>query len=67
MSHAISHVAFPYFVHQLADGNSVSEAAISSMPTVRAFDAAKTEMKEFETFMKRYLDLNFKAAAAYSG
>lgn len=36
---------------KLAEGNSVSEAAISSMPTVRAFDAAPTEYKEFETYM----------------
>ena len=52
---------------KLADGNSVSEAAISSMPTVRAFDAAPTEFKEFEEHMKKYLRLNMKAAFAYSG
>jgi ABC-type multidrug transport system fused ATPase/permease subunit len=52
---------------QLADGNSVSEAAISSMPTVRAFDAAPTEFKEFEACMEKYLSLNMKAAVAYSG
>lgn len=52
---------------QLASGNSVSEAAISSMPTVRAFDAALTEFKEFEESMQKYLLLNMKAAVAYSG
>ena len=52
---------------QLADGNSVSEAAISSMPTVRAFDAAPTEFKEFEACMEQYLSLNMKSAVAYSG
>jgi ATP-binding cassette subfamily B (MDR/TAP) protein 9 len=52
---------------QLADGNSVSEATISSMPTVRAFDAATTEFKEFEKCMEEYLSLNMKAAVAYSG
>ncbi len=36
---------------KLAEGNSVSEAAISSMPTVRAFDAAPTEYKEFKGYM----------------
>ncbi|KAL3944004.1 MAG: hypothetical protein SGBAC_001914 [Bacillariaceae sp.] len=49
------------------DGNSLSEAAISSMPTVRAFDAATTEFKEFEECMQNYLDLNMKSAIAYSG
>jgi ABC-type multidrug transport system fused ATPase/permease subunit len=38
---------------KLAEGNSISEAAISSMPTVRAFDAAPTEYKEFEGFMDK--------------
>ena len=36
---------------KLAEGNSVSEAAISSMPTVRAFDAGLTEYKEFKKHM----------------
>jgi ABC-type multidrug transport system fused ATPase/permease subunit len=36
---------------KLADGNSISEAAISSMSTVRAFDAAPTEYREFEKYM----------------
>jgi hypothetical protein len=36
---------------KLAEGNSVSEAAISSMPTIRAFDAAPTEYKEFKRCM----------------
>jgi ATP-binding cassette subfamily B (MDR/TAP) protein 9 len=52
---------------QLADGNSVSEAAISSMPTVRAFDAGLTEYKEFQECMEQYLSLNMKQAIAYSG
>eukprot|EP00535_Pseudo-nitzschia_heimii_P000051 CAMPEP_0197181692 /NCGR_PEP_ID=MMETSP1423-20130617/5899_1 /TAXON_ID=476441 /ORGANISM="Pseudo-nitzschia heimii, Strain UNC1101" /LENGTH=897 /DNA_ID=CAMNT_0042631989 /DNA_START=38 /DNA_END=2731 /DNA_ORIENTATION=- len=52
---------------KLAEGNSVSEAAISSMPTVRAFDAAPTEYKEFKGYMDEYLDLTFKSAVAYSG
>lgn len=38
---------------KLAEGNSVSEAAISSMPTVRAFDAAPTEFKEFQESMDK--------------
>lgn len=37
---------------KLAEGNSVSEAALSSMPTVRAFDAAPTEYKEFKGYME---------------
>jgi len=52
---------------KLASGNSVSEAAISSMSTVRAFDAAPTEFKEFEESMQKYLSLNIKSAIAYSG
>ncbi len=52
---------------KLANGNSVSEAAISSMPTVRAFDAAPTELKEFEECMQKYLSLTMKASFAYSG
>lgn len=36
---------------KLAEGNSVSEAALSSMPTVRAFDAGPTEYKEFKGYM----------------
>ena len=53
--------------HIIADGNSVSEAAISSMPTVRAFDASTTEYKEFKECMEKYLSLNIKSAIAYSG
>eukprot|EP00536_Pseudo-nitzschia_multiseries_P002283 jgi/Psemu1/183192/e_gw1.30.251.1 len=52
---------------KLAEGNSVSEAALSSMPTVRAFDAAPTEYKEFAGYMDRYLELTFKQAVAYCG
>lgn len=51
---------------QLADGNSISEAAIGSMPTVRAFDASEAELREFEKFMQQYLDLNFRAGCAYA-
>mmetsp|Transcript_28043 Transcript_28043/g.46405 ORF Transcript_28043/g.46405 Transcript_28043/m.46405 type:complete len:924 (+) Transcript_28043:169-2940(+) len=52
---------------KLAEGNSVSEAAISSMSTVRAFDASSTEYKEFEQYMNKYLALTVKSAIAYSG
>mmetsp|Transcript_35132 Transcript_35132/g.38043 ORF Transcript_35132/g.38043 Transcript_35132/m.38043 type:complete len:947 (+) Transcript_35132:88-2928(+) len=52
---------------KLAEGNSVSEAALSSMPTVRAFDAGPTEYKEFKGYMDEYLALNMKSAIAYSG
>jgi ABC-type multidrug transport system fused ATPase/permease subunit len=52
---------------QLADGNSVSEAAIGSMPTVRAFGAEGNELKEFETCMKSYLSMNLRASIAYFG
>lgn len=52
---------------KLADGNSVSEAAIGSMATVRAFDAAASELKEFECKMQEYLDLNLRSAVAYLG
>ena len=52
---------------KLADGNSVSEAVLSSMATVRAFDAAENEMKEFEKCMQKYLDLNMRSAVAYCG
>jgi ABC-type multidrug transport system fused ATPase/permease subunit len=52
---------------KLADGNSVSEAAIGSMSTVRAFDAAESELKEFENCMRQYLSLNTRSAIAYLG
>jgi hypothetical protein len=52
---------------KLADGNAVSEAAISSMPTVRAFDAGTTEYKEFQECMQAYLSLNVKSSIAYCG
>lgn len=51
----------------LADGNSVSESAFGAMPTVRSFDAAESELKEFEDCMKKYLAFNNKAAVAYCG
>jgi ATP-binding cassette, subfamily B (MDR/TAP), member 9 len=52
---------------KLADGNSVSEAALGSMATVRAFDAAEHELKGFESAMSKYLHLTNKAAIAYYG
>lgn len=52
---------------KLADGNSISEAAIGSMPTVKAFDAAEGELREFEGCMREYLHLNLRAATAYLG
>ena len=52
---------------KLADGNSVCEAALGSMPTVRVFDAAESELSEFEEYMKKYLHLNTRAAIAYCG
>jgi ATP-binding cassette, subfamily B (MDR/TAP), member 9 len=52
---------------KLADGNSVSEAALGAMATVRAFDAAENELSDFEGHMSKYLNLNMKAALAYYG
>jgi len=52
---------------KLADGNSISEAAIGSMATVRSFDAAESELLEFEGVMKNYLRLNTRSAGAYFG
>lgn len=52
---------------KLADGNAVSEAALGSMSTVRAFDAAEKELSDFEDSMSQYLNLNLKAAIAYYG
>lgn len=52
---------------KLADGNSISEAALGSMSTVRAFDAAESELLEFEGAMKEYLTLNIRNAVAYFG
>ena len=52
---------------KLADGNSVSEAALSSMATVRAFDAAEGELKEFEVHMQKYLNLNMRSSFVYFG
>ena len=49
---------------KLAQGNSVSEAAISSMSTVRAFAAEGVELSEFEICMGRYLKLNRLAAVS---
>jgi ABC-type multidrug transport system, ATPase and permease components len=52
---------------KLADGNSISEAAIGSMPTVRALGAENTEMEEFLKYMDQYLSLNVRGAVAYLG
>eukprot|EP00558_Chaetoceros_sp_UNC1202_P002052 CAMPEP_0197255952 /NCGR_PEP_ID=MMETSP1429-20130617/73703_1 /TAXON_ID=49237 /ORGANISM="Chaetoceros sp., Strain UNC1202" /LENGTH=720 /DNA_ID=CAMNT_0042719379 /DNA_START=130 /DNA_END=2292 /DNA_ORIENTATION=+ len=52
---------------KLADGNSISQSAFDSMPTVRALGAEKTEMKEFQKSMDVYLALNFRSAVAYVG
>jgi hypothetical protein len=52
---------------KLADGNSVCEAALGSMSTVRAFDAAESELEEFENCMRQYLKHNVKTAFAYCG
>lgn len=52
---------------QLADGNSVSEASLGSMATVRAFDAGESELSEFEQCMAKYLSLTNRSAIAYLG
>lgn len=52
---------------KLAEGSAVSESALSSMPTVRAFGAESVELTEFEKSMKDYLRLNVKSAAATLG
>lgn len=50
---------------KLADANGVSEAAIGSMPTVKAFGAEDAEMREYSKFIERYIRLNVKSAYAY--
>jgi len=52
---------------KLADGNSISEAALGSMSTVRALGAESTEMDEFQMSMDQYLSLNTRGAVAYLG
>ena len=52
---------------KLADGNSISEAALGSMPTVRALGGESTAMKEFEEYMDQYKGLNMRYAVAYLG
>jgi len=52
---------------KLAEGNSVSESALSSMPTVRAFGAESVELSEFERSMQDFLRLNMKSAVATLG
>jgi len=50
---------------KLADSNVVSEAAISSMSTVKAFGASKTELEEYNKAMDEYLRMNRKSASFY--
>lgn len=52
---------------QLAEGNAVSESAISAMATVRAFGAETAELEEFEKCMDSYITLNYRVAAATFG
>jgi len=52
---------------KLADGNSLSEAAIGSMSTVRAFGAEASEMIGYEKCMDQYLVLTVRGAFAYVG
>jgi ABC-type multidrug transport system fused ATPase/permease subunit len=52
---------------RLADGNTLSEAVISSMPTVRSFNAELIELTEFEKCMQKYLKLNRRAAVVTLG
>jgi len=52
---------------KLADGNAVSEAAVGSMPTVRAFGAETSELDEFNKHMGQYLSINLRSAYAYLG
>jgi len=52
---------------KLADGNAISEAVLSNMTTVRAFDAASLELSEFQKCMTQYLQLNVRSAVAYFG
>jgi len=52
---------------KLADGNSVSEAVLSSMPTVKSFGAEEFELQDYKNYMNKYLALNYKAAVAYMG
>ena len=44
---------------KLADGNSISEAALGSMTTVRALGAEHIEMKDFSSCMDQYLYLYY--------
>ena len=52
---------------KLADGSSISESALSSMPTVRAFGAESGELAEFAKSMDEYLNLNCRSAVATLG
>ena len=52
---------------KLAEGNSISDQAISNYSTVRNFDGQKMEYDEFSKKMQEYLPLTVKAAFAYSG
>ena len=50
---------------KLADANSVSAAALGSMPTVKAFGAEFSELAEYEKSVGKYLALNRRQAFAY--
>lgn len=52
---------------KLAEGNSISDQAISNYSTVRGFDGQQMEYNEFSKKMNEYLALTMKAAVAYSG
>jgi ABC-type multidrug transport system fused ATPase/permease subunit len=52
---------------KLADSNSISEAVLASMKTVRAFGAEISELKDFESSLQKYLDLNSRSAQYYIG
>jgi ATP-binding cassette, subfamily B (MDR/TAP), member 9 len=52
---------------KLAQGNSISDQAISNYSTVRGFDGEQMEMMEFSQKMDQYLALTVKSAFAYSG
>ena len=55
------------FQKKLADGNSISEAALGSMPTVRALGAEHIEMRDFSSYMEQYLCLQYRNAVAVLG
>ena len=52
---------------KLADGNSISTAALGSMKTVKALGAEHIEMKDFSLYMDQYLNLNLRVAVGILG